>query len=144
MVKNITSSKYIQFINNFLKYSNYLCSFIAYVIILVGIIEGVIYLIQNAINKDEKIKILDRRTNNIIETRIKVLNSINLGLVFIIAGDVIKTIYTPDFINILKIAVLIGIREVLSIFTKEELKRLQKWRDDHRAEFNKLKAEKDN
>lgn len=139
MVKNIISNKYIEFINNFLKYSNYLCLFIAYVIILVGIIEGVIYLIKNAINKDEKIKILDRRTNNIIETRIKVLNSINLGLVFIIAGDVITTIYTPEFMNILKIAILIGLREVLSIFTKQELTRLQKWREEHRSEFNKLK-----
>ena len=51
MVQDITSNKYIQFVNNFLKYSNYLCLFVAYVIILVGIIEGVIYLIHNAINK---------------------------------------------------------------------------------------------
>jgi uncharacterized membrane protein len=140
MVKNITSyDKYINFMNLFLKYSNYLCLVIAYVIILVGIIEGVIYLIQNAITKDDKIKILDRRTNNIIETRIKVLNSINLGLVFIIAGDVIKTIYTPEFRNILKIAVLIGIREILSIFTKEELTRLHSWQETHRTNLNLLK-----
>jgi len=120
------SKKYIKTIDFFLEYSNYLALFIAYVIILVGIIEGIVFLIQNATNSKLNIHVLDKRTNNIIETRIKVLNSINLGLVFIIAGDIIKTIYIPDMINLIKIIMLICVREILSLFTNKEIEHLKK------------------
>ena len=126
MSQKVLSDKYVKIIEFFLEYSNHLSLFVAYVIILVGIIEGVIYLIQNAVNQKLDVKILDKRTNNIIETRIKVLNSINLGLVFIIAGDVIKTIYMPDFINLIKVIALICVREVLSLFTNKEIDRLKR------------------
>ena len=120
------SKKYIKTIDFFLEYSNYLALFIAYVIILVGIIEGIVFLIQNATNNKLNIHVLDKRTNNIIETRIKVLNSINLGLVFIIAGDIIKTIYIPDMINLIKVIMLICVREILSLFTNKEIEHLKK------------------
>ena len=126
MSQKVLSKKYIQIIDFFLEYSNHLALFIAYVIILVGIIEGIVFLIKNAVNDKIDIKILDKRTNNIIETRIKVLNSINLGLVFIIAGDVIKTIYIPDMLNLIKVIALICVREVLSIFTNKEIEHLKK------------------
>jgi len=126
MSQKVLSDKYIKIIGYFLEYSNHLSLFIAYVIILVGIVEGVIFLIKNAVNPPNVIKTLDHRTNNIIETRIKVLNSINLGLVFIIAGDIIKSIYMPDIINILKVITIICIREVLSLFTNNEIEKLNK------------------
>ena len=120
--------KYNFTINNFLLYSNYLCLAIAYVIILVGIIEGLVYLIDNAVSKNKDVKYLDRRTNNMLETRIKVLNSINLGLVFIIAGDIIKTINLPNYLNLIKLIILIGVRELLTIFTNKEITLLNKLR----------------
>jgi len=120
MSQKVLSDKYIKIIEYFLEYSNHLSLFIAYVIILVGIVEGVIFLIKNAVNPPNVIKTLDHRTNNIIETRIKVLNSINLGLVFIIAGDIIKSIYMPELINIIKVITVICIREVLSLFTNNK------------------------
>jgi uncharacterized membrane protein len=126
MSQKVLSDKYIKIIEYFLEYSNHLSLFIAYVIILVGIVEGVIFLIKNAVNPPNVIKTLDHRTNNIIETRIKVLNSINLGLVFIIAGDIIKSIYMPDIINIIKVITIICIREVLSLFTNNEIEKLNK------------------
>ena len=126
MSQKVLSDKYIKIIEYFLEYSNHLSLFIAYVIILVGIVEGVIFLIKNAVNPPNVIKTLDHRTNNIIETRIKVLNSINLGLVFIIAGDIIKSIYMPELINIIKVITVICIREVLSLFTNNEIEKLNK------------------
>ena len=90
------------------------------------LMQHIVFLIQNATNSKLNIHVLDKRTNNIIETRIKVLNSINLGLVFIIAGDVIKTIYIPDMINLIKIITLICVREVLSLFTNKEIEYLKK------------------
>lgn len=130
MVYKMVSTKYIKTIDFFLEYSNHLAIFIAYVIILVGIIEGIVFLIKNAVNDELNIKILDRRTNNIIETRIKVLNSINLGLVFIIAGDIIKTLYMPDMITLIKVVALIGVREILSLFTHKEIEYLKKARKE--------------
>ena len=137
MVYNMVSTKYIKTIDFFLEYSNHLSIFIAYVIILVGIIEGIVFLIKNAVNDELNIKILDRRTNNIIETRIKVLNSINLGLVFIIAGDIIKTLYMPDMITLIKVVSLIGVREILSVFTHKEIEYLKKARKETLIEEEK-------
>jgi len=130
MVTSPLLNKYVKTIDYFLIYSNYLALFIAYVIIVVGIFEGIIFIIKSALNTDTDINILDRRTHNIIETRIKVLNSINLGFVFIIAGDIIKTIYIPDMLNLIKILAVIGIREVLSIFTNKEIEYLKKLQTD--------------
>lgn len=130
MSNNILSDKHIRVIEFFLEYSNHLALFIAYVIILVGIIEGVVFLIKNIINNKLDVNILDKRTNNIIETRIKILNSINLGIVFIIAGDVIKTIYIPDLYNLIKVVALIGVREILSYFTNSEIEQLKKLKED--------------
>ena len=131
MANQIVSEKYIRTIEHFLEYTHHLILFIAYVIILVGIAEGVIFLIKNAFNDKLDVKVINKRTYNIIETRIKVLNSINLGIVFIIAGDIIKTLYMPNMINLFKVGVLICIREILSLFTHKEIQYLKKEKEDN-------------
>ena len=53
-----------------------------------------------------------------------------IGIVFIIAGDVIKTIYIPDLYNLIKVVALIGVREILSYFTNAEIEQLKKLKED--------------
>lgn len=66
-----------------------------------------------------------RRYTSIDYVRLELGRSITLGLEFFLAGDIIRTIITPDYYQIGILSILVVIRTVLSYFLGKELASLR-------------------
>ena len=101
-----------------------LCMTVCVIIILIGIIKSLrlIKIIYNFRYKkyykkdDETIK-----NNAILTTRINIAESINLGLTFILAADIIKMIRIPNYYQLGKVTILVGLREFVTHFVDKEI-----------------------
>lgn len=62
---------------------------------------------------------------NVILARLLIAEAILLGLTFILVADVIKTIRIPSFYQLLRVSILIGIRQFLTYYLDKEYNNLK-------------------
>ncbi len=110
--------------NNVNKYFNkflYTCEIISNItgtlVLIVGVIKGLIML------KGYFYKLEDER--EVIQARLEIAESVLLGLTFMLAADVIKTIRVPSFLQLIRVTILIAIREFLTYHLDKEYKDLK-------------------
>ncbi len=60
------------------------------------------------------------------QLRLHIGQSIVLGMEFLVAGDIVKTIVTPDYYDIGMLAILVIIRTLITYFLNQELSHLNK------------------
>lgn len=65
---------------------------------------------------------------SIDQIRLQIGQSIVLGLEFFVAGDIIRTIVTPDYYDIGILSILVIIRTIITYFLNQELKSLHQTR----------------
>lgn len=61
------------------------------------------------------------KTHDVIKTRTIIATGILLGLDYLVAGDVVRTIYMPYYYQLGILAGLVAVRTVLSYFLSKEL-----------------------
>ena len=81
-------------------------------ILIVGIIKGLIILFPYFYKIDDE--------KEVIMARLEIAESILLGLIFILVADVIKTIRIPSLYQLLRVIILIGIRQFLTYYLDKE------------------------
>lgn len=110
----------------FMRIVEIISSIIAVIIMLIGVIEAAIYL-GKSFDSRHKIYYIDHvKTNDVIQARIKLGDTINLGLTFILAADIVKTIRIPNYYQLGRVVVLVLIREFVTYYLDKELKELRK------------------
>lgn len=98
--------------------------FIAMCFELAGVIAlllGTLYTLAYSLQK----KLQSHRGISIDYIRWELGRSIALALEFFVAGDIIKTIITPDYYQIGLLSILVIIRTVLTYFLNKELSTLR-------------------
>ncbi len=94
---------------------------IGIVIILAGAIDAVALGVNGAIIKK-------KRTPDEVLTmmRIRLSETISLGLTFILGAEVIKTFRVPNIYQLIKVALLVLLRQLITYFLDRDVARLRK------------------
>ncbi|MFC2157097.1 DUF1622 domain-containing protein [Acidobacteriota bacterium] len=87
----------------------------AVIVIVIGAIQTVIIYIRNGIF--QKIE-----SSTFMQSRLKLGQSLSLGLGFLVGADVIKTAISPKWLDIGQLAAIVAIRIVLNTFLMRDLK----------------------
>ncbi len=103
----------------FLIYIENLFDFIGVIILTIGIIKTGFLL------KNFTMELGVESEKSMIMSRMEISESILLGLSFILAADVVKSIRLPDLSQLIRLAVLIGIRQLLTYYLDKEHKELK-------------------
>ena len=111
---------YLIIIKPLLLVIHFLCALSGVVIIVLGAAYAFHHFIK------ELIKHPDGRGLGLDVITVELGKSIILGLDFIVASDIIKTIVTPDYYGVGILALLVLIRISLSYFIGREIKTLAK------------------
>lgn len=69
---------------------------------------------------------LHKRVLNINIVRLRLGQSIILGLEFLVAADIIGSVVQPDYYNLGLLVILVGVRTALSYFLNKELRALER------------------
>lgn len=112
-------TKFIKFkIEPVFEYTLYV---IGIVIILAGAIDAVALGVNGAIIKK-------KRTPDEVLTmmRIRLSETISLGLTFILGAEVIKTFRVPNIYQLIKVALLVLLRQLITYFLDRDVARLRK------------------
>lgn len=115
-----TNNTYInKYLIVYLIYLENLFDFIGVIILTIGIIKTGILL------KNFAIELGTESEKSMILARMELSETILLGLSFILAGDVVKSIRIPDFKQLVRLGLIIGIRQLLTYYLDKEHKELK-------------------
>ena len=114
-----TESEVVNFIKfkmePFFEYSLYI---LAMIIIIFGAVDSIVVGWQT-----RKGKTMDE---TLAYMRIRLSETITLGLTFILAAEVIKTFRVPNMYQLLKVALLVLLRQLITHFLDKDVSRLKK------------------
>ena len=104
----------------FLKYMGLVLNVIGALIICVGALYALLHFLRTFLKTAHRVQTAYSTipVNNI---RLSLGRGIVLGLEFMVAGDIVYTIVTPDYYELGLLAILVAIRTVLSYFLTWEL-----------------------
>ena len=97
--------------------SEILSNIIGAIVLTIGVIKGVIML------KSYFYKTGDDK--EVLLARLEIAESVLLGMTFMLAADVIKTIRIPSLLQLIRVTILIGVRELLTYHLDKEYKALK-------------------
>ena len=109
---------------DFVKYKvepviEYFLYIVGMIVILLGSLSSIYLYLKD--KKDNKEKV-DRI---IADMRIRLAESISLGLTFILGAEVVKTFRVPNFYQLIKITVLVILRQLITYFLDKDVERLK-------------------
>ena len=112
------SGKVVDFIKfgvePFIEYSLYI---VGMATIVVGVVTAIWTGLENLRSMD-----FDERTT---EMRIQLSESIALGLTFILGAEVVKSFRIPTLYQLLRVSLLVLLRQLITYFLDEDVKRLR-------------------
>jgi uncharacterized membrane protein len=103
---------------NILQYISYGIGIVAVAIIIWGAIVGFIEFIKSEFYK---LKFKDKKDSMLQQIRLKVGSYLLLGLEFLIAADIIRTIIRPTLEDLAILGGIVVIRTIISYFLGKEL-----------------------
>lgn len=109
---------------DFVKYKvepviEYFLYIVGMIVILLGSLSSIyLYLKDKKENKEKVDRI-------IADMRIRLAESISLGLTFILGAEVVKTFRVPNFYQLIKITVLVILRQLITYFLDKDVERLK-------------------
>ena len=113
----------------FMRATEIISATIAVIILLLGTIESASYL-SKGLTQRHAIYIKDhKKLTATIDARIRLGDSINLGLTFLLASDIVKTIRIPSYYQLGRVVILVLIREFVTYYLDRELRELRKGLD---------------
>ena len=115
--KSFISKRVNKYIFTGLHVSEILSNTIGALVLTVGVIKGLIML-RGYFHQIENEK-------EVILARLEIAESVLLGMTFMLAADVIKTIRIPSFLQLIRVTILIGVREFLTYHLDIEYKDLK-------------------
>lgn len=89
------------------------------IVILLGSLSSIYLYLKDKKETKEKV---DRI---IAVMRIRLAESISLGLTFILGAEVVKTFRVPNFYQLIKITVLVILRQLITYFLDKDVERLK-------------------
>jgi len=97
----------------------YFLYIVGMIVILLGSLSSIyLYLKDKKENKEKVDRI-------IADMRIRLAESISLGLTFILGAEVVKTFRVPNFYQLIKITVLVILRQLITYFLDKDVERLK-------------------
>ena len=91
-----------------------ICSFLAIIVIFVGIVKALIVYVKSAFTTQDG-------TSVILMCRLELGLSFSLGLGFMIGSSILKTAIAPSWNDIGQLSAIIAIRTVLNFFLRREI-----------------------
>lgn len=115
------SNKFIDFIKyKFEPVIEYFMYILGIIIIFAGSINSIVIFF---VEKKKSEKNID---HIIAKMRVQLAEAISLGLTFILAAEVIKTFRVPNLFQLIKIVMLVLLRQIITWFLDKDVERLRK------------------
>ena len=110
---------------SFFKYTlepfiSYALYFIAIIIIVWGVVQTMVVGAKDAMDKTKT------QEQIIADMRIALSENIALALTFILAAEVMNTFRVPNLFQLIKVALIVLLRELITYFLDAEVERLKK------------------